>query len=172
MASSAPDAWTGRAVTFSRTESPPETVSVSGKRDFEARDNSAKTTECPSFAAAETGTPTAEPANSGLFGSYQEISASARVRGGPERTRTACQARSYIEPVSETSQTARLLGTRTSLQLDTRKPPGNGILRAETKRRKPASRRQGQDQRLISNGQSPPFRHYSPVSRKLLERWD
>jgi hypothetical protein len=53
-----------------------------------------------------------------------------------------------------------------------RHPPGNGIFRAETKRRKPASRRQGQDKRLISNGQSPPIRHYSPVSRKLLERSD
>ena len=53
-----------------------------------------------------------------------------------------------------------------------RHPPGNGIFRAETKRHIPASRRQGQDQRLDCNGQSPPIRHYWPVSWKLLERWD
>ena len=32
------------------------------------------------------------------------------MRGGPQRTRTACQAPSHVEPVSETSQTARLVG--------------------------------------------------------------
>jgi hypothetical protein len=54
-------------------------------RDCDARANSAKTGRCPSLVSAETGTRTAEPANSGPFGSRQEISESARVRGGPER---------------------------------------------------------------------------------------
>jgi hypothetical protein len=53
---------------------------------------------------------TAKPANSRLFASREEIFANARLRSGPQRTRTGCQAPSHIEPVSETSQTARLVG--------------------------------------------------------------
>ena len=37
----------------------------------------------------------------GEHGKNREISDRAGMRGGPERTRTACQARSPIEPVSE-----------------------------------------------------------------------
>ena len=65
---------------------------------------------------AEANSPLAEtkysrqtPPTGGLFAARGEISGSARVRGGPERTRTACQARSHIEPVSETSE--ELLGS-------------------------------------------------------------
>jgi hypothetical protein len=50
---------------------------VSGKQDCKARDNSAKTASSLSLVSAETGTGTAELANSGPFGSSQEISASA-----------------------------------------------------------------------------------------------
>jgi hypothetical protein len=37
----------------------------------------------------------------GLFACLQERSAIGRMRGGPERTRTTCRARSPIEPVSD-----------------------------------------------------------------------
>ena len=65
--------------------------SFRGKRDCEARDNSAKTARCPSLVSAETRTRAAEPANSGPFGSSEEISANARLRGGPGRIRTSNQ---------------------------------------------------------------------------------
>jgi hypothetical protein len=58
----------------------------SGKRDCEARDNSAKTRRCPSLVSAETRSRAAEPANSRLFARRQEISANARMRGGPGRS--------------------------------------------------------------------------------------
>jgi hypothetical protein len=41
----------------------------------------------------------------------------AGLAGGPERTRTACQARSHIEPVSERSD--QLLGSQDSNQFTT-----------------------------------------------------
>jgi hypothetical protein len=44
--------------------------------------------------------PTRKPANSGFFAQTREISVRLRLRGGAGRTRTACQARSSIEPVS------------------------------------------------------------------------
>src|ERR1700716_4032681 len=43
----------------------------------------------------------------GLFVRDRETSVRIGLRGGPQRTRTGCQAPSHIEPVSETSQTAR-----------------------------------------------------------------
>src|ERR1700738_2690911 len=43
------------------------------------------------------------PANSALLAQGWEISVSEKVRGGAERTRTPCQARSSIEPVSVTA---------------------------------------------------------------------
>ena len=43
------------------------------------------------------------PANSALLAQSWEISVSEKVRGGAERTRTPCQARSSIEPVSVTA---------------------------------------------------------------------
>ena len=51
-----------------------------------------------------------DPANSGLFTRFQEISAIRGLPGGPERTRTACQPRSHIELVSEKARTAKLVG--------------------------------------------------------------
>ncbi len=53
--------------------------------------------------AAETKAPRATPGNSGLFAKKREISVSFGMRGGAERTRTPCQARSSIEPVSVTA---------------------------------------------------------------------
>jgi hypothetical protein len=41
-----------------------------------------------------------KPAKSGPFAHFQEISPGSRLRGGTERTRTACQACSPVEPVS------------------------------------------------------------------------
>ena len=73
------------------------------------RDKTPKIAFRPETVSAETKTQPQKPANCGLLGSLREISRLGRVRGGPERTRTACQARSHIEPVSETSQTARLI---------------------------------------------------------------
>ena len=45
----------------------------------------------------------ANPANAALLAQSWEISVRLRVRGGAERTRTPCQARSSIEPVSVTA---------------------------------------------------------------------
>jgi hypothetical protein len=45
--------------------------------------------------------PAKMPANCGLFVRDQETPVRIGLRGGPERTQTACQARSRIEPVSE-----------------------------------------------------------------------
>ena len=73
---------------------------------------------------------TRDPAKSAHSAGLQEISADARMRGGHERTRTACQARSRIERVSTTC----LAGvTRTRLELARPRAPGNGILKAETR---------------------------------------
>jgi hypothetical protein len=66
------------------------------------RDNSAENACSLSLVAAETRTRAAEPANSRLFASRQEISANARLRGGLQRIRTSCQAPTHIEPVSAT----------------------------------------------------------------------
>jgi hypothetical protein len=52
----------------------------------------------PELVSAETETQPLEPANCGLLGRLREICRFERLRGGPERTRTACQARSRIEP--------------------------------------------------------------------------
>ena len=64
-------------------------VSVAGKQNSEPRDNSAENACSLSLVSAETRTRAAEPANSQLFASRQEISANARLRGGgcsPDRT--------------------------------------------------------------------------------------
>jgi hypothetical protein len=68
-----------------RTESPPATVSVSGKRNFEARDKTVKwplgfsSTTYRDHAAAR------KPANSGLLAPFREISVRLRLRGGTGR---------------------------------------------------------------------------------------
>ena len=48
--------------------------------------------------SAETKTQRQKPANCGLLGRLREISRLERMRGGPERTRTACHARSHTNP--------------------------------------------------------------------------
>ena len=93
MVSSAPDAWAGRAVTFqSNRVSPTPSLAIAGKRNSEPRDNSAKIA-C-SVSIGLRGDRNAErqsPPIRGLFASLQEISASARVRGGAGRIRTSNQ---------------------------------------------------------------------------------
>src|SRR4051812_9134422 len=56
MVSSAPDPWTGRVVAFQSNRVSVETVSVSGKRNSEGRDSSAKIRRCPLLVSAETRT--------------------------------------------------------------------------------------------------------------------
>jgi hypothetical protein len=69
-------------------------VSVAGKRNFEARDKGAKMAVGIHLAARRDHAPARKPANSELFAKSREISVRRRLRGGAERTRTACQARS------------------------------------------------------------------------------
>jgi hypothetical protein len=66
-------------------------VSVAGKRNSEPRDNSAENACSVSLVSAETRTRAAEPANSGPFGSSQEISPKVELPGGPGRIRTSNQ---------------------------------------------------------------------------------
>jgi hypothetical protein len=66
-------------------------VSVAGKRNSEPRDNSAENACSVSLVSAETRTRAAESANSGPFGSSQEISPNVGLRGGLGRTRTSNQ---------------------------------------------------------------------------------
>ena len=67
----------------------PLAVSVSGKRDFGAREKCAETT-CRLYAAVSENEPSAQiPANPGPFVLFQESSANAELRGGgcsPDRT--------------------------------------------------------------------------------------
>ena len=67
------------------------------------RDRTPKIAFRPETVSAETKTQPQKPANCGLLGSLREISRLGRMRGGPERTRTACQARSPIEPPTKTA---------------------------------------------------------------------
>ena len=64
-------------------------VSVAGKRNSEPRDNSAENACSVSLVSAETRTRAAEPANSGPFGSSQEISPNVELPGGPGSCATA-----------------------------------------------------------------------------------
>ena len=66
----------------------------SGKRNFEARDKGAEMAVGIHLAARRDHAPAGKPANSGLFAKSRVISVRRRLRGGAERTRTACQARS------------------------------------------------------------------------------
>ena len=78
-------------------------VSVAGKRDFAGRDKGAETAPEDQGDHCRDMTHASDPANSALLAQSWEISVSARVRGGAERTRTPCQARSSIEPISVTA---------------------------------------------------------------------
>jgi hypothetical protein len=83
MVSAAPHARTSFGVTGIRTESLPLAVSVSGKRDFGAREKCAEThLPIVTMPSLRTNRRT-DPANSGLFVLFQEISGSIRLRGGP-----------------------------------------------------------------------------------------
>ena len=66
----------------------------SGKRNFEARDKGAEMAVGIHLAARRDHAPAGKPANSGLFAKSRVISVRRRLRGGAERTRTTCQARS------------------------------------------------------------------------------
>jgi hypothetical protein len=69
-------------VTGIRTESLPLAVSVSGKRDFGAREKCAETASSRNSVVSEERTVAPIPANSGPFVHLQEISGSTRLRGG------------------------------------------------------------------------------------------
>jgi hypothetical protein len=75
-----------------------------------ARDKRAKKAHSKQLRGLCDQAQTHSPAKSGLFARLQEISAKVGLRGGPERTRTACQPRSHIELVSEKARTAKLVG--------------------------------------------------------------
>jgi hypothetical protein len=69
-------------------------VSVAGKRNFAVRDKGAETAPEDQGDHCRDMTHASNPANSALLAQRWEISVSEKVRGGAERTRTACQARS------------------------------------------------------------------------------
>ena len=76
------------------TESLRTKVSVAGKRNFAARDKGAETAPEDQGDYCRDMTHTSYPANSAQLAQSWEISVSEEMRGGAERTRTACQARS------------------------------------------------------------------------------
>ena len=69
-------------------------VSVAGKRNFQGRDKEAETALEIQERRCRDKISLGNPANSGLVAGFGEISVGTRMRGGAERTRTACQARS------------------------------------------------------------------------------
>ena len=68
--------------------------SVAGKRNFQVRDKEAETALEIQGRRWGDKTYSQNPADSGLIAGFGEISVRTRMRGGAERTRTACQARS------------------------------------------------------------------------------
>jgi hypothetical protein len=68
-------------------------VSVAGKRNFQRGDKEAETTLEIQRRRCRDKITLGNSANSGLIARFREISVRTRVRGGAERTRTACQAR-------------------------------------------------------------------------------
>jgi hypothetical protein len=73
-------------------ESPPR--SWPGNAIFQGRDKDPETAPCNSLGGLQRQNACRIAASSGLFALNQEISVCAGLRGGPERTRTACQPRS------------------------------------------------------------------------------
>ena len=69
-------------------------VSVAGKRNFAGRDKGVETAPEDQGDHRRDMTHASNPANSALLAQSWEISVCEKVRGGAERTRTACQARS------------------------------------------------------------------------------
>ena len=143
MVPSAPDAWPSRVVAPTPGPVFIQDQSASGKRDSSAqRQTSQKSPpgqkRCPRRPKSSRKCPP--------FAGFLAVSGKSRgskecvvdLRGFELRARHA-----VLSNRSLRSQIARLVQTRTSRQLDHPKPPGSGILRAQTKRRdKPASRRQ------------------------------
>src|ERR1700686_5930281 len=86
-----------------RTDSLRTKVSVAGKRNFQGRDKEAETASKVQGRRCRDKVSLNNSANSGLVAENEEISVGGRMRGGAERTRTPCQARSSIEPVSVTA---------------------------------------------------------------------
>ena len=78
-----------------------EPVSVSGKRNFAGRDKAARKGPKDQALFSRDQSLARIPAKSGECAASREIYIYRRVRGGDERTRTACRAGSPIEPVSE-----------------------------------------------------------------------
>ncbi len=68
--------------------------SVAGKRNFQGGDKEAETALEIQGRRRRDKISLGNPANSGLIAGFREISVRTRMRGGAERTRTACQARS------------------------------------------------------------------------------
>jgi len=73
-------------------QSPLGAVSVSGKRNFEARDKGAEIALRSQCDHSQRPSAARETANSAVFAKSQEISVRLRLRGGPGRTRTSNQA--------------------------------------------------------------------------------
>ena len=69
-------------------------VSVAGKRNFQGRDKEAETALEIQGRRCRDKISLGNSANSGQIAGFREISVRTRMRGGAERTRTACQARS------------------------------------------------------------------------------
>ncbi len=69
-------------------------VSVAGKRNFHGGDKKAETALEIQGRRRRDKISLGNPVDSGLIAGFGEISVRARMRGGAERTRTACQARS------------------------------------------------------------------------------
>ena len=85
----------GAALTTSHSNRSLRTeVSVAGKRNFQGRDKEAETALEIQGRRCGDKISLGNSANSGLIAGFREISVRTRMRGGAERTRTACQARS------------------------------------------------------------------------------
>jgi hypothetical protein len=69
-------------------------VSVAGKRNFQGKDKEAETALEIQGRRCRDKISLGNSANSGIIAGFREISVRTRMRGGAERTRTACQARS------------------------------------------------------------------------------
>ena len=81
-------------------------VSVAGKRNFQGRDKEAETALEIQGRRCRDKISLGNSANSGRIAGFREISVRTRMRGGAERTRTACQARSRYRNRSLASESA------------------------------------------------------------------
>jgi hypothetical protein len=102
MVAPIPRARSDRAVaaTFELVSRQPVSV-FPGNRIQRTGDRMAKNCLLARNSLLETATGTINPPIGRIFAACQEIPADAGLRGGLQRTRTVCQARSHLEPVSE-----------------------------------------------------------------------